>query len=345
MNSKSTNRGRVAKIALVAIGGAFVVQTLFGGEDLADRPFVMSCTGQNLSRFPASYMEDDLYVDHAAGISLPKRDELIKRFGDRGARNTVDRGVYHEYGFLPSDTQLEGSVATFPVYHSTGVNPGWEKTGSYMSISEAQGLNSTNILQDIEDLGQGRVEHYYLTTSGELKEPSFHLARMDREDKTLYNYPYHLVERTVAAVLPSDAAYSVYYIEMTSGTGLTGNLDAFTGKSGWWVFPLKDEHRYQPVSMERGLPGEGRSLGPYLGDELGGKSNGDEPDFYNDRRANEDVEVAPCFVEAGTVFNYRGFFSESDPLSGDDSYYNRGLHFIGENKEALATLPKNPKNF
>lgn len=331
-----------------AVGAGALLLTLSGcGEDLSDRPYVMSCGGNNLISYGKSARAGEGYATRLAGMDMPDLDKLA---GD------LRLPAFTEKGYMPEETGLKGNRSTVPL--SIDGTPLVEDTS--LTVMDG-GLYSSSQTRPIT--GMMSVTHYYLTRDGELKEvEGFHVASMGEGGRGPDGY--HNFRRDVATTLPSDAAYAVYYIE-GERWGSTRKPDgspkvAGRGESGYWVAPLNKNQRYQPYDDTKGVP-PNRTLGPYAGDPRYGLKIGeqvftvDDPMTRQHRRANEDVETVPCFVRPGSTMEFVDFYDTGRPTNDESRFRGRtdggrhghgrlGIYFVGSEEDVL-DLPRNPKNF
>ncbi|WP_163560418.1 hypothetical protein [Halomonas sp. NO4] len=315
-------------------------------EDLSDRPYVMSCTGGNLIGLGEDPINDERTPERLAGVDIP----------DQAISLDFREALTQEIGFTPDRTALAGNRAVMPVSKLRG-DILYRDTGEVLVSAASWGQPEYRWTT----VGEVEVEHFYLTRGGELKSvEGFHIARYayGYTEETAYKPLY----RTVAAVLPPDAAYAVFRI--------SGNTDAYepvmgdplpamAGAMSYWVQPLERAHRYQPRDTSRGTPPE-RSLGAYVGNKsaLNYGDSGSDLDRGSSlakphRRASDDEEVvdtATCFMRPGGTLQFQYFYdvdAEPDsegfqpPRMGKNPY---DVYYVGS-EDALYDLPSDPDDF
>ncbi|MGM0786051.1 MAG: hypothetical protein ACQEUM_18345, partial [Pseudomonadota bacterium] len=165
-------------------------------EDLSDRPYVMSCTGGNIVGVGDDLVKGEHLPDYLAGLRMPDHSSLL-----------VNReGLGQEIGFTADRIPLAGNVAKLPVslYADDKL---YRDTGDILVSPAAWGEPELRR----PTFGQVEVEHLFLTRDGDLKAvEGFHIARFPLGHSEMDIY--RSLNRTVAAVLPSDAAYAVFRV-------------------------------------------------------------------------------------------------------------------------------------
>lgn len=327
----------MACIAMVGLSGCG------GGEDLSERPYVMSCTGKHLMKSTNNLESDRDFVSPLAGLSMPKMADMK---GD-----SLQVPLFQEIGFTPEQTGLNGNSAELPL----------SELGEYLLRDTSEILLSESTLTSPESTsaptGTVKVAHFYLTRDGSLKSvQDFHVARQIKGNPVGVHFPFL---REVVATLPSDAAYAVYYIEGREGSVVDLFGDRHPpkkGLDGYWVQPLDDSQRYQPVNYSADASEKAR-FGPYVNSTSGIKTGDVENPKYWEResvpyrRSNSDVDTADCFMRPGSVMAFSDFYDvEKGPnadgvyVPGDKGYALNDVFFVGD-KETLLDLPSNPEKF
>lgn len=322
---------------LMAAAASALALTGCSWEDLSDREFIMMCSGQVVMGARETY--DDLALLGGAyeGIALPTAAAL---------RESAGRYLNNVNGFSYDVGRFDGNVSGHPVGGFRG--PRTTYNGQIRVSAGSLGRPAHYHAPG----GQSRITHYYLTRNGELHPVnSFSLARISARDRV---HSLH-----IAGVLPSDATYAVYHIDMRDVPFDPPGRPAqrVNGLAGYWVTPLTDEYRYQPLNAEHGdvLDARSRRLGPYVTRHLSHSPHGNG-------RASDDVRTAPCFMQPGSAHSFNSFFFDPSgtsaanrpegyalpdglhlPRSGARFGHGR-IFFIGS-RDALEDLPRNPRRF
>lgn len=322
---------RIGKIGVTVISLGMVLSLSACGEDLTDRPYVMACTGTTYK-----YTGEANYYQKR--FDLPNWKEVLQ--GAR-ASDTADPG------FLAYSEGLSGNTSRILL------------SGTERSIveSNAEVHHSTTFRKDVSTQpasGLVEVEHYYLTGDGELHEvKDFFTA--SGEYGAASEGPYEAYQRTIATTLPSDATYAVYRIKGHNWS--SSNRDANgepkitrRGQTGYWVAPLQESERWQPVDAEDGLP-PNRNLKPYVEDKIGKElfDTMATPTDVSNRRAHEDVDFTQCFARPGSTMKFSAFYeparrNDEGRYIAKDQVEDMGVYFVGD-KEDVLSLPQDPSDF
>lgn len=345
-------------LSLIGLAGCDTVNEI----RFKDRPFIMACYSENVqpqSEERAGIFQQRVFDDilnvyggvphamplHASSIALPAKEKLMAAKtntasypGGYGGEETHE-SFFSPLGFTPEEGMMEEeNVAHFAVT-PTG-DPLINNTNkAYRTMISSQGDKE----YFVDPEGAGLAAHYYMDESGSIYPVQFHLASIDFE----FAYrPVRLIRKSsVAAILPPDAKYAIYYLEMSLGNK--------KGESGFWAVPLTHEFRYQPEDFGKARL-EDRSLGAYISETPATRDRGVRKNPYQDNvaemqipdlRRNSNVKMAPCFANVGQSVAFNEYYR---PVTGRDHaaarehsgrFGNGDMIFLGtevEDAEALA---------
>ncbi|UYG00215.1 hypothetical protein [Halomonas sp. GD1P12] len=235
-----TSTGTKIKTLALAMGLAIGLSGC--GEDLSDRPYVMSCTIKD-QPYSARNEGDAARSDHtfdlySGGLNLPDNDEITRRGGRSG--DYFYRGVLtDEEGALQSNR-----VLTQPIINRSGLMFRLERSGQLLAPADRQrGERGPRVAMNPE--GWADIEHFTLNTNGELTPVEFQLTSLQTENQGRTERKRHA---NIGARLPHDARYVI--VKYTFRDIASTWVDSDKTLETWWAYPLYERHRWAPKDWE-----------------------------------------------------------------------------------------------
>lgn len=341
-------------INVLAMSAALGTSILLSGcgEDLSERPFVMTCKIEDRPYNAASYSDaaqsDDTFDLQAGGLNLPNNAELERRGGKRVS--------YFQRGFLTDqEGELDSAgVVTLPMIdRSSGQVLRMERSGWYeVNIPQREGRGRMSVAP----IGWVDIEHFTLNASGELTPVNFQLTSLGITDQGRSSSTR---QADIGAKLPADARYSVY--KYTVRNVESNYVDADRSLTTYWVVPLEEKHRWTPMDWDfsQQQPKAFADYAYMVGNLSGSRPSNTYPledtreaqqrrNVLPERVSNRNIasRSVPCL--AGTHANFRDYVS----LLGKIGAHNvvevveySGMWFVGFDESDLQGLPANPKDW
>lgn len=342
---------KVRIIAAAIVFGTAI--TLSGcGDDLDERPYVMTCSILDAPYSAADYQDaaksDHTFDLYAGGLNLPSNEEISQRGG-------TDKD-YFRRGFLTDvEGQLDAShIITAPMIdrHNTLVRR-IERSGWY-EVPERPRDGTGR--KPVTPIGWSDIEHYTIDASGELTPVKFQLTTLSISDQGRGSTTR---QADIGAKLPSDARYVIYKITMRD---IEHDLvDSDKSLTTYWAVPLEDKYRWAPKNWEAAQQ-QPRAFSDYA--YMVGNLNGSLPSntypLEDTREAERRRDVLPvpakhrsmsnrtvdCF--AGTHAQFYSFvdlFAKGGERNLVQINNPMGYSFVGFEESDLQLLPSNPDDW
>lgn len=313
------------------------------GENLNDRPYVMTCSIEDVpySAVEEARLDDSTFDRFAGGLNLPSNEEITRRGGReelyfRRSHLTVTEGF------------LEHSpVISAPMIDRRGGVQRIEQTGWYeVQEHPREGGGRTTETP----MGWVDVQHFTMDASGELTPVDFQLISLWMSETR---------KADIAAQLPADALYVVY--KKTIRDIDHPLVDSNKRITGFWALPLDDRYRWAPEDWEV-AQNDPRGFSRYafwVGNTRGGIGPGAYPhgDDWRAERSRAFLPVpakharftnltADCF--AGTHAHFRQYAAIHRQHGARNLLTLRSpIHggFVGLEESDLAHLPRDPSKW
>lgn len=335
----------------VAIG---TVITLSGcGDDLSDRPYVMTCKILDVPYSSADYGDavksDHTFDLYAGGLNLPTNEEIARRGGQ-------DKS-YFTRGFLTdAEGQLDAShIITAPMIDRYGTTVRRVERSGWYEVPKKPREGRGH--ETVTPMGWADIEHYTMNAAGELTPVDFQLIALNAKNHGIGAPPTRMAD--IGAKLPADARYAVY--KLTIRDVEDDYVDNDKTLTGYWATPLVDKYRWAPKNWEAAQK-QPRAFSDYaymLGNLEGSRPSNTYP-LQNTRAAERRRDVLPepgsttsfdnrtvdCF--AGTHAEFNGFvvlsgkIGERNLVRIDDPV---GMGFVGFEESDLKKLPSSQSDW